>query len=61
MMNLLSSVRVLISISLFVMSSLVSALCHSELTAPSLDAGGYGICDDTTAFPTSDVLTGVGG
>jgi hypothetical protein len=43
------------------MSSLVSALCHSELTAPSLDAGGYGICDDTTAFPTSDVLTGVGG
>ncbi|MFT7684308.1 MAG: hypothetical protein ACI935_003836, partial [Moritella dasanensis] len=58
MMNVLSSVRLLISISLFVMASLVSAAGHDEVAPPSPDTDGDGICDFTTAIPASDTFKG---
>jgi outer membrane protein OmpA-like peptidoglycan-associated protein len=58
MMNVLSSVRLLISISLFVMSSLVNAAGHNEVVQPSPDTDGDGICNGTSAVPASDTFKG---
>jgi outer membrane protein OmpA-like peptidoglycan-associated protein len=58
MMNVLSSARLLISISLIVTSSLVSALDQNEEASPSPDTDGNGICDGTIAIPESDWFKG---
>jgi hypothetical protein len=44
MMNVLSPVRLLISISFFATSSLISASDHNEVSTPSLVNDGNGIC-----------------
>jgi hypothetical protein len=59
MMNVLSLVRLLISISFFVKSSLVNALGHDEPHPPSPDADVYSIYDDTAAIFVGDSFFGV--
>jgi hypothetical protein len=59
MMNVLSSVRLLISIWLFVKSSLVNTLGHNEPHPSSPDADVYSIYDDTAAIPMGGSFLGV--
>jgi outer membrane protein OmpA-like peptidoglycan-associated protein len=58
MMNVLSSVRLLISISLFATSSLANASDQNEVASPSPDTDGNGICDGTIAIPANDWFKG---